>query len=113
MKSLVSAFAVSATLLVGGYAPAAFADPTPTPSPGQFCGTDLEGKSANASDGSAYTCTKGSDGRDRWTASTSPSTVGAGKFCGTDLEGKSANASDGSAYTCTKGSDGRDRWTKK
>jgi hypothetical protein len=129
MKRLATALSVGAALLVGGYVPSAVADPTtPSPTPattsapsapaaaaGQFCGKDLEGKTGTASDGSVLTCTAGSDGRDRWTASTgAPSaTPAAGQFCSKDLEGKTGTASDGSTLTCTAGSDGRDRWTAK
>lgn len=38
------------------------------PTAGRFCKKDLEGKTAKASDGTALTCTPGSDGRDRWTS---------------------------------------------
>jgi hypothetical protein len=81
MKRLATVLSVGAALLVGGYVPSAVADPsTPSPTPattsapsgtvaaGQFCSTDLVGKTGTASDGSTLTCTAGSDGRDRWTA---------------------------------------------
>jgi hypothetical protein len=123
MKRLATVLSVSAVLLVGGYVPSAVADPTtPSPAPsttsapsgtaaaGQFCSKDLEGKTGTASDGSTLTCTAGSDGNDRWTASTGGTAV-AGQFCSKDLEGKTGTASDGSTLTCTAGSDGNDRWT--
>jgi len=43
------------------------AKPAAAPKSGQFCKKDLEGKSAKAGDGTALTCTAGSDGKDRWT----------------------------------------------
>ncbi|CPY92564.1 Uncharacterised protein [Mycobacteroides abscessus] len=76
----------------------------------------LEDKTGKASDGTVLTCTKGDDGKDRWTASTDSAgadKASAGKFCAKDLEGKTGKASDGTVLTCTKGDDGKDRWVKK
>ncbi|WP_280835239.1 hypothetical protein [Mycolicibacterium frederiksbergense] len=90
-------------------------DTSASPAAGTFCSKDLEGKTGTASDGSTLTCTAGSDGRDRWTASAGApgEAAAAGTFCNKDLVGKTAKASDGSTLTCTAGSDGRDRWTAK
>ncbi|MUM16209.1 hypothetical protein FZI91_11315 [Mycobacterium sp. CBMA271] len=123
MKRLATVAAVGAAILFGSYAPTAIADPsTPSPAPssspsaGKFCAKDLEDKTGKASDGTVLTCTKGDDGKDRWTASTDSAGVdkaSAGKFCAKDVEGKTGKASDGTVLTCTKGDDGKDRWTKK
>jgi hypothetical protein len=110
MKRLAAVLSVSTALLVGGYIPRAVADP---PSPGQFCSTDLEGKTGTAKDGTKLTCTTGLDGKDRWTAPGAAGTAAAGQFCSKDLEGKTGTASDGTKLTCTTGKDGKDRWTAK
>ncbi|TDZ81472.1 hypothetical protein [Mycobacteroides salmoniphilum] len=123
MKRLATVAAVSAAMMFGSYAPTAIADPsTPSPAPsagtasaGKFCSKDLEDKTGKASDGTVLTCTKGDDGKDRWTASTDSAgadKASAGKFCAKDLEGKTGKATDGTVLTCTKGDDGKDRWAK-
>jgi len=77
---------MGAAFAIAGGAPMAFADtkspaPAPTtttqaPAPakapaaplaGHFCKKSLQGKTEKASDGTALTCTAGSDGKDRWT----------------------------------------------
>ncbi|WP_245535290.1 hypothetical protein [Segniliparus rotundus] len=107
MKKFMTSLFVGTALLGGFSAPSASADPQP--GVGQFCAKDQEGKSATASDGAKLTCSKGSDGKDRWTSADSATP---GQFCAKEQEGKSATASDGAKLTCSKGSDGKDRWTK-